>query len=325
MAPSSSPDSAQRGRTGDDGCALDRRPSPSRPGGLSGVPGRYSNRGLPHRGAYDSGRRHRLRGHPGGDRPADWMDRTPERRHVPSRATRRCRAFRVRGRPAQLEKIPIPVARTSLDGLSRRDDLHRRAGTGRAQSVRLPRHARLRARRPQDHRQSVHGRIPRPQLLPSPAAHTPDRGAVRTGRRYLLLRLDGHRTRCHERLRPLADRDPNRRSPRIPGRRGHRGGRVDSGLGPAPARDGRSGPDGRGDRGADHRFDGTVHGPERSPRPVGLEPGSSPVEPGGEALPIVHQLHDGLPDLLLPHDRRSAEPGCRADGTVAALGFLLQP
>ena len=44
-----------------------------------------------------------------------------------------------------------------------------------------------------------------------------------------------------------------------------------------------------------------------------------------EPLPVVHQLHDGLPDLLLPLDRGRSRPGRPAQRASPRLGFVLQP
>ena len=144
---------------------------------------------------------------------------------------------------------------------------------------------------------------------PDPADRAAARGRVRrrrpvrAGRRHLLLRLDGHGPDGRQRLRPGAHRGARGRPSLLRARGRQRAGRgAARRSAPCPRPDGRAGrreqrprARGRADGARDRR-----HRHQGAALPQLREPA---LGRGRRALPVLRQLHDGLPDLLL-HDRR---------------------
>ena len=167
----------------------------------------------------------------------------------------------------------------------------------------------------------VAGPLRRAGLRRPPARRLRGRRQLRSGRGDLLLRLDEHRTSRHPGSRsgphragrpaPVRGRGGERPWPRAarPAGRG-RGGRRRSGRR-------------RRDRRGDRPSDGPHPGHERDQGAALSQSGASAVGRRGGALPRLHELHDGLPDLLLQH-RRGRQRSRRPDGgALAALGLVL--
>ena len=62
---------------------------------------------------------------------------------------------------------------------------------------------------------------------------------------------------------------------------------------------------------------------DQYPRPAAGQPRAPAVGRGGQAVPVLRQLHDGLPDLLLQHRRGGHRPDRRFGTARAVLGYVL--
>ena len=168
-------------------------------------------------------------------------------------------------------------------------------------------------------------RVRRPRLRGAPARLLHRRGQLRPGGRDLLLRLDGHGAQGDRRastspLTEIVDDDGHRFLVEV----GQRRGRGGAGRAAAPRRrrratqraaDARRGAR-RGRAGPRARHDG--HQGPALPQPRAPALGGR-----GRPLPLVRQLHAGLPDVLLQHRRGPHRPGGRGGRARARVGLVL--
>ena len=190
-------------------------------------------------------------------------------------------------------------------------------GPEAAPRLRLRRRALVRRARHRRPGRGVPPRGPSRPDLPRPSrGRVHRRRPLRRAGQHLLLHVDGHRAAGPRRLRPRAHRAARRSAPRVPARRGLRAGRRAAAATSRPA--GRGGRP-RGLRGG-HRPRRAEHDPPRAdrrhPRPPRREPGASSLGRRGGTMPVVHQLHAGVPDVLLLHrrGRHRSRPASRPSG-----------
>ena len=258
-------------------------------------------------------------------RPARRLDRRAGRRHLPARAPRRRRrcsattSARTRGRASCSPRScgsgpraapPTARSRSTEDATP-------------APALRVHRRALVRPARDRGPGPRVHGgRLRRPATT----------GARREGAfivavncgqaaRDVLLRLDGHGAAGDLRLRPRADRGARRRRPPLP-RRGRQRARRRGARRAAAAR--RRTPPSWRPPSARSRTPPPMQTPRARHRrhqgPALPQPRAPALGRGRRPLPDVRQLHDGLPDLLLPHGRGRHRPRRRGGRAHARSG-----
>jgi hypothetical protein len=193
--------------------------------------------------------------------------------------------------------------------------------------LRLRRRALLRPARHRHLGPGVPGRRPpRPDLRRAPPRRRGGGGALLGPGGHLLLHLHGHRAPGAGRLRPRPHRAPRRRPPRAAGGGRHRAGPRPARRAAAPPRH-RGGPGrvGTGERGGGraHRAPRPAARHRRHRHPAHHQPGPPPLGRRGRAVPGLHELHAGVPDVLLLHGGGHHRPDRRARAAVAALGLLL--
>ena len=261
-------------------------------------------------------------------RPAPRLGRHPGAGQLPAAAAGRRGALRVRRGRDQLEvrAVPVPRARVVGQPHARRRFLHPRRGGQRwpgRPAVRRPRHPRLRPARGRHPRPGAAGTGPSRRALRRPAqGRLPRHRLLLRPQRHLLLRLHGHRAPRGRGLRPRADRAARRQHTFLARAGTERGAEVLEQLGSRPA-------EVRDVRAAD-----TVV--ERSTQRMGRTMDTTDIrallyenaehprwDDVAEPVPVLRQLHDGLPHLLLHVDRGPHLPVGRADRALADLGLLL--
>ena len=241
--------------------------------------------------------------------PARRLDRRAGRRHLPARAPRRRCPVRLQRRPELVEELPVPVRAAALDGAPRRRR-RPRGDRGRqpAPALRVHRRPLLRPARDRGPGPRVHGgRLRRPGLPRPPRGRVHRRRQLRPGRRRpasassmdtgpkATSGFDLALTELLEDGGTLPRRGRQRaRAPRCwPSCRTARPSRPSSTPPSARSRTPPPWPDAR-DR---HRRHQGAALPQ--PRAPALGRRRRP-------LPDLRQLHDGLPDLLLPHASRTS-------------------